>query len=267
MINKQNTQLPPWGNDPLSKLLANAQHNERAVSLNYPELFLILQHLNDTFINLQRSTEKDDDEERLIPRMLLIRGYSNCIAAIRLAMSGQFPESCAILRVAIETGWYALHLAHDPNPPTRRTIWIKRGDNAQAAKQCANEFRISNVRSTHLDKDLYTAQELDRLYNTMIRGGGHPNDISVLGMMKIRESSDRKLLLDQGVLNPDLLLIKIALKHIVAVGVGICKIAQQIFPERLDLIQLNENIHFLVKAINTASSKQNIVYCSPLTED
>jgi hypothetical protein len=34
---------PPWGDDPLSKFMADADFNARAVVVNYPDLYALLQ--------------------------------------------------------------------------------------------------------------------------------------------------------------------------------------------------------------------------------
>ncbi|MBI4840976.1 MAG: hypothetical protein HY803_07860, partial [candidate division NC10 bacterium] len=89
MANEPEQQLPPWEKDSLSSLLENAAFNERATSLNLPKVYSLLKQVHSTFERVAATVEKDNREELLVPRFLIVRTHSAFLAAMRLAMSGQ----------------------------------------------------------------------------------------------------------------------------------------------------------------------------------
>ena len=93
---------PPWGDDPLSTLFSQADYNERVSVFNLPPIYALLQRLHAAFQRVEETVEKDNREEFLVTRFLMIRTHSSFLAAIRLAMSGQLSESYPVLRAAIE---------------------------------------------------------------------------------------------------------------------------------------------------------------------
>jgi len=96
-------QKPPsWGDDPLSTFFSEAEYNERVSSLNLATIYALLQRLHAAFQRVEETVEKDNREELLVSRFLMVRTHSAFLAAIRLAMSGQLSESYPVLRAAIE---------------------------------------------------------------------------------------------------------------------------------------------------------------------
>ena len=63
-------------------------------------------------------------------------------------MSGRVPESYPVLRAEIEQAWYALHIAKDPTPPDRCTIWLSRNDDKASETKCKEVNLAYNVLST-----------------------------------------------------------------------------------------------------------------------
>jgi len=96
-------QKPPsWGDDPLSTFFSEAEYNERVSSLNLATIYALLQRLHAAFQRVEETVEKDNREELLVSRFLMVRTHSAFLAAIRLAKSGQLSESYPVLRAAIE---------------------------------------------------------------------------------------------------------------------------------------------------------------------
>jgi hypothetical protein len=82
--------LPPWDHDPLSTLMSDADHNERACALNYPDVYEVLKAAHGLLKQIGEILEKDPDDVHLgVPRLLIARSHSAVLAAVRLAMSGQ----------------------------------------------------------------------------------------------------------------------------------------------------------------------------------
>jgi hypothetical protein len=255
-MGKQNSmtseqKIPPWGEDSLSRFFVNAEQNERVSALNLAPIYAVLQRVHGAFETLDNAIELDDREELVIPRFLIVRTHSAWLAAVRLGMSGQLPESYALLRVAIELSWYALHIAKDPHPPELANLWLSRNDDEASKSRCKSEFTVKRVRSTHKLLDSVTEKYLHDLYERAIESGGHPNEAGVFLAMAA-DSSREIPTYKQGILfigNP-LFLVEV-LQGAVVVGVGALKIFELIFPQRFKIINLNVAVGALVTDLDT----------------
>jgi len=83
-------QLPPWENDSLSEFFKLTEYNIRVTILNHPEIFELIKRINSIFKTVLEAIEHDSKQELVVPRFLIVRTFSSFLAAIRLAMSGQF---------------------------------------------------------------------------------------------------------------------------------------------------------------------------------
>jgi hypothetical protein len=244
-------KIPSWGKDQLSTFFQAAEDNDRVTSLKFPNIYRLLQRVDAAFRRVEEAVEKDSRQEVLVPRFLIIRTHSSFLASIRLAMSGQLPESYAVLRASIEQAWYALHIAKDPHPPERVTVWLCRNDDEASRSKCKNEFTLKNVRSTHESVDSVTAKQLHELYERMIDFGAHPNQQSLFLAMS-QAKTDEESNFTVGILwaSPDRILLTVRMA--VAVAVGDLNVFQHVFPERFRLISLDEEIEALVGELNSA---------------
>ena len=239
-------QLPPWGDDPLSSFFKDAEYNDRASSLNLPAIYALLQRVHCAFRCVNAAVEKDHREALLVPRVLIVRTHSSFLAAIRLAMSGQLSESYAILRVAIEQAWYALHIAKDPQAPNRSTMWLCRHDDDASKAKCKSEFSVQRVRSTHEALDPITADLLHQLYETTIDFGAHPNQRGLLSSMR-RAETQTDTTYQVGILHPEPVARSLSLKTCVEVAVGVLKVFQLVFPERFRIMSLDTEIEGIIQ--------------------
>jgi hypothetical protein len=221
---------PRWGPDLLSKYLHETELNTRITAANLPHIFSLLKELDEAFRTAERAIESDT--KHLLPRFLFVRVHSACLAASRLGMGGQAPEAHAVLRTGVELGWYALHIAKDPEGSLRERTWLERNDNEECTRRCKTEFTIARVRSTHEGLDARTAADLRAVYDTLIDFGGHPNPLGTLGMVRptaAKRQGERAY--DVGILRADHLQMRFVLRNVVAVGVGALKILNLIYPE------------------------------------
>lgn len=247
MIEKK---LPKWGDDPLSTFFSDAEYNDRVTSINLADIYALLQRIHSAFKCVEEIIEKDNREELLVPRILMIRTHSSFLAAIRLAMSGQLSESYTVLRAAIEQAWYALHISKDPQAPNCAKVWLCRNDDEASKDKCKDEFKVSNVRSTHESLDFSTAEELKNLYETMIDFGAHPNQSGMLMAMSMTER-EKQIDYQLGILFPNKIALITTLRLAVAVTVGAFKVFQLIFPERFKIMGMDGEIEKLVIQLNT----------------
>jgi hypothetical protein len=240
--------LPAWEGDPLSTFLADAQRNERACALNWPDVYAVLQRAHGLLKLIGEILEKDPEDANLLaPRLLIFRSHSAILAATRLAMSGQGFEAQPVLRAAIEQAWYALHIARDPTPPARARIWWGRDDSPQATQACKDEFTVGNVRRTHEGLDAATAAAMKSLYEDTITFGGHPNERGVASSLRIDRSGPDAATIGVGFLHPGTPTMAAALKGAADVSVGIAKTVSLIYPERFRIAGVNEEIDRLVR--------------------
>lgn len=241
---------PPWDDDPLSELFKLSEYNSRVTSLNFPEVFDLLKEVELVFKEVQSAVEHDSKSVLLIPRFLIIGTHSSFLASIRLAMSGQFAEAYPVLRRAIEQAWYALHIAKDPSAPSRLEIWLCRNEGAKEKTKCKQEFTIVNVHATLEALDHDTARHLKELYESLIDYGAHPNQLGVL--INIAHSkTDEKIDYQVGILNPKPLPMIVTIKLAIAVAIGTLKVFQLIFPERFEIMSIDNRIEKLIVKLNT----------------
>lgn len=243
-------QAPPWDDDPLSTFFKTAEYNDRVSALNLSTVYALLKRVHAAFGRVEAAVEKDNRQDLLIPRFFVVRAHSSFLAAIRLGMGGQLSESYAVLRAAIEQAWYALHIAKDPQPPGRSTVWLCRNDDEAAKAKCKTEFTVRNVRSTHESLDPATARQLHDLYETMIDFGAHPNQMGLLASLK-KSETEKEINYQVGILCPDTVPLVSTLRLAVAVAVGGLRIFQLIFPERFRLTSLDAEIETLVAELNS----------------
>lgn len=243
------TILPPWADDPLSTFLSEAERNVRVCALNWSGEFEVQQRAHALLLRVWEILENDSEEGHLFfPRMLTLRSHSAILAAMRLAMSGQAFEAQAVVRLAIEGAWYALHIAADPAPPSRANLWRRRGTSPQATQKCKNEFRVENVRRTHERLDARSAAGMRHLYEDTIEFGGHPNQVGIGGSARIdRSGSDDVIQVGVGVLTPETLATGLALKAAVEAAVGLARTFRLIYPERCRIVGLNDDIDRLIR--------------------
>jgi hypothetical protein len=245
-------KLPPaWDEaDPLSKFFADAEYNDRATAHNFVPIYNLLKKVDGLLRRLEEGVEKNNREELLVSRFLMIRTRSAFLAGIRLAMSGQAAESFPVLRAGVEHAWYSLHMAKDPNPPERATIWLNRNESAAEKARCKAEFTVARVRATHESLDPSTAKSLQEAYDTLIDFGAHPNQFGVMTSMTKSEVGERTTTFSVGILSPQPLHMAFGLRMAVAMALGAIKVFQLIFPERFVLLQLDEATASVVREAN-----------------
>ncbi len=233
--------VPPWDSDPLSQFFRDAARNVRVAAVNLPDFFDLLRNLNQLFLDVQSALEHDNRDVLLIPRFLVVRVYASILGAWRLAMSGQLPEAHAVLRLAIEQAWYALHMAKDPNPSERAVIWLNRNDDETAKGKCKSEFTITNVRATHRSVDRLNEPKLHLLYERVIDFGAHPNQQGLLSSA-IQKEDEKEIVTTVGVLHPETTGVVVTLKTSCEVAIGTLKVIELMFPERFRIAQIDKRI-------------------------
>ena len=238
---------PDWDNDPLSVFFRDAEQNDRVTALKLPKVYELLGQVHSLFEKSEKATEIDRFE-LAVPRFLMVRAHYSFLAGIRLAMSGQVPESFPVLRFVVESAWYALHIAKDPGGTKRSKIWLRRDVDAEAQKSCTREFTVTKVRQTHEALDAATAKELHEVYKDLISCGAHPNQLSVMMGLVKTEETDNQDTYDVGIFQwkP----VPFALRMAVETAIGALKTFQLVFPERFTNAGLDLEIKKLIPQAN-----------------
>ena len=238
-------KLPDWGNDPLSAFFRDAEYNDRVIALNFKDVYDLLGQVHTLFQKCEEAIEKDNRAELLLARLLLVRSHSSFLAGIRLAMSGQVPESFPVLRSLVESTLYALHIAKDPRGTERSEIWLRRNEDGQAKRRCQPEFKVTKVRQTHQALDAAAAKEFHEMYESLIDFGAHPNQFGVMMAMG-KTRTDRQVDFSVGILHPTQSPVLFALRMAVRTAIGALKTFQLVFPERFTLTGLDLEIETLI---------------------
>lgn len=240
---------PEWSDDPLSTFFKDAEYNVRVTAFKFPKIFDLLGRVHALFKKCQETTGITIREQFLVPCLLMVRSHSCFLAGTRLATSGQISEAFCVLRSAVESAWYALHIAKDPKGTERAKIWLKRNEDDAAKSRCKSEFTIANVRKTHEDLDASTARELYRVYEDLIDFGAHPNQFgTMIAMVKSQTNLER--VFSVGILYLEEPTIVFALRKAVEVGILSLKTLQLTFPERFELSAMDLDIEKLTAEAN-----------------
>ena len=236
---------PDWGNDPLSAFFRDAEYNDRVIALRFQDVYDLLSQVHALFQKFEEANEKDNRAELLVAHLLMIRSHSSFLAGIRLAMSGQVPESFPVLRSLVESTWYALHIAKDPRGTERSEIWLRRNEDGQAKRRCQSEFKVTKLRQTHQALDAAAAKEFHEMYESLIAFGAHPNQFGVMTAMG-KTRTDRQVDFSVGILHPTQLTVLFALRMAVRTAIGALKTFELMFPARFTISGLDLEIEKLI---------------------
>ncbi len=248
---------PAWEKDPLSEFLADAEYNTRVTALNLPPMYDLLRRVEGIFRRAGDSIENDSREDLLVPGFLMVRTHSSFLAGTRLAMSGQGLESCPVLRAAVEQAWYALHIAKDPNPPSRVETWLNRNMGAAEKRRCKSEFMLRSVWRTHEEIDPDAARTLHEIYENLIDFGAHPNQSGVMAAAKVAEF-DEKTVYDIRILHAEPLAIAWALKNALGVAIGALNVFRTIFPDRFAPLGIDRSIDSFAASANALFTSHSL---------
>lgn len=237
---------PEWGNDQLSVFFKDAEYNNRVTALNLPSVYELLQRVHILFKQFEEVIEKDNREEFLVPRFLMVRTHSSFLAGLRLAMSGQVSEAFPVLRSAVECTWYSLHIAKDPNGTERAEMWLRRNEDAVSKSRCKSEFTVAKLRQTHDALDPNTAKDLHEIYEDLIDFGAHPNQFGVMTAMR-KSGGEKQIDFSVGILHAEPLTIVLGLRMAVGVAIGALKTFQLVFPERFAIAGIDLEIQKLIR--------------------
>ncbi len=172
----ENPGVPPppkWGDDSLSYILEAAHRNIFHTFHNKNKAFELLRNVHESFRCVL------DYKENIVnfSDLFLPRSHAAYLAAVRLALCGQQPESHMCLRGCLENSLYGFIVhVEDPEGET----FLGKIDDVQSRKKFIRQMRPSNILEVLKRKSPEKAKLASQLYDCTIECGAHPNPLGIL---------------------------------------------------------------------------------------
>ncbi len=185
--NKNERKIPPgWGQDSLSQFIENAWHNTFASFQNLKASYTLLNDVHLVFDNIAHNLDRTPD---WFASFFLFRAHSAFLGGVRLALSGQIPESYMVLRGCIENALYGLYLSRSP---ASQETWLRRHDDEESKQAMKKEFTIANLFKAVQSEDARLSGIAKDLYDRTIDLGGHPNERAFFSVMKQTKDDSKR---------------------------------------------------------------------------
>jgi hypothetical protein len=168
----------------------------------------------------------------------LLKSHSHYLAATRLAMSFQIPETYMVLRGCLESVLYGFYLHKHP---ASRVVWLSRHNDEASKKQVRREFQIGTMLDLVSGIDASLGNALEQLYDQTIDYGAHPNE-RALSVQLQRKDGDDFVQFNYHYLGENPLALQLAIKTCLRVGIGCLKLFRLVYQERFDLLGLTQQI-------------------------
>ena len=237
------TSRPPkWTDDLLSDFADAAFRNVLATFVRKKPQFDTLIQIDRLYVEIAKNLSHP--ENTLAP-LFVIRSHSAYRAGCQLASGGQISESFCVLRACLECALYCLHIyEHD----SLGEVWLRRHDDRASLKASKDEFTHGKVMTTLRNNDPKLCATIQSLYERTIDFGGHPNERSISGSLKM-ETSETEVAVKQLYLHGDSLSLEHGLKSSAQIGLGGLYILRHVFRERFDILDLTSSLDQLRKIL------------------
>jgi hypothetical protein len=232
---------PPrnWGKDEVSYFLEIAQRNAFGsfVQLQAPfaKLIAIDAFYRQLIDNLNRSPD-------WFAALFVLRTHSSFLAAVRLAVSGQLPETYMILRGTLENALYGFYISIRPE---LRETWLRRHDDAASMRAVKQEFQIGSIFKRLALANAKIGDITQTLYERTIDSGAHPNEQALMQVLDMKQGADQIRFDVRYLTKGDELAFGACLKTTAQVGVCSLDIFRIIFHERFEILGLTRELEHL----------------------
>jgi|SRR5215831_1814998 len=225
---------PPfgWGNDELTRSLDFARHNQWASFHNKRSAVDRLIAIDAQFVTASKDWLNPADE---IGAFLLLRCHSSFRCAVGDAMAGRAVETYVLCRSLLEFAGYAVHIHRNPS---LGIVWLDRHKDKVSMEKQKNAFSHNKVLGSVKAANVHAAERFEDLYQLTIDFGGHPNERSVTGNMKMVKEPNKRTMLSimQHRDGPEL---DLALKSVARCGLVSLELLQHLFNARFELLGIN----------------------------
>jgi hypothetical protein len=229
---RSNPPPPGWGQDELSKFLQETHQQQYATFHDNREATGRLIAIDELFVRVSNGWLNPKSG---IAAMLFFRCHAAMRAASGESMAGQVVESYRQCRGMMENAGYAVHIHRNPN---LAKIWLDRHVDDSGMKASKSAFQHKQVEQSVRAANVHAAARFEQLYQRTIDYGGHPNERSVTGSMKMVKDTDRIEMLAV-MLHGDDAALGASLKSVAQCAMVSLEMLQVIFNARFELLGVN----------------------------
>lgn len=230
--------LAGWGEDSLSLFMQAANERMLQTFAHLRGSWAHLAAIDEAYLKVAETLGQTPD---WLEAAFLVRAHSAFRAGVRLAGSGQVPESYMVLRGSLEWALYAHYLAGNPE---RERRWLSRADTADTRKKGRNEFSVGAVLRRLAAQSSRVGSLARDLYEHLSEYGAHPNDLALAASSTLEKGANDHQL-KTAYIAPDGLPARLALKTGARVGVCNLWIFRFVFSERFDILGITDELHRL----------------------
>ena len=170
-----------------------------------------------------------------IEAMLFLRCHAAFRAAAGEAMAGQVVESYRQCRGMMECAAYAVHIRRDPS---LAKVWLDRHVDEAGMKASKKAFRHELVVASVTAANMHAGRRFEELYQRTIDFGGHPNERSVTGSMKLIEGPERRVMLAI-MLHGDDAALDMGLKSVAQCAMVSLEMLQVLYDAKFEILGIN----------------------------
>lgn len=239
---RTNSAPPGWGTDELSKFLQATHQQQHATFHNKKGAVGRLVAIDDLFVRVSKVWVNPPSE---IEAMLFLRCHAAFRAASGEAMAGQVVESYRQCRGMMENAAYAVHIHRDPS---LAKVWLNRHVDAAGMKASKKAFKHELVAASVTTANMHAGKRFEDLYQRTIDFGGHPNERSVTGSMKMIEEPDRMVMLAV-MLHGDDVALDMGLKSVAQCAMVSLEMLQFLYNAKFELLGINAAMLSLRKGL------------------
>lgn len=228
-----NTTPPPgWGDDELTKYFDAARSNQWATFWNKRPIVRKLIAIDAQFLTISKDWLNPQSE---IAAFLLLRCHAAFRAASGLATAGQVAETYLLCRAMLEYAAYAVHVYRDA---PLGMVWLNRHKDAASMEAQKNAFSHRKVLASVTAANLHAGKRFEDLYQRTIDFGGHPNERSVTGNMKMVDEPGKRTMLSI-MQHGGGVQLDHALKCVAQCGMVSLEMLQVVFNARFEILGIN----------------------------
>lgn len=238
-MNKSN--LPPeWGKDRITKFLEDARGNTFATFVKDKPFFKCLVDIENLF---HSAIDCMENSEHWFPLFFFLKAHAAFLAAIRLGLATQIPETFMVLRGMLENSLYGFYIYKNP---TLAPVWLSRHEDKESMEEVKDKFKAGFMLQALEITDPALEKIARELYDRTIDYGAHPNERSLSLALK-RTDVKNGIRFDLRYLTDSALAIEFCLKCTAQIGVLSLKILQLIIPERFKIAELDVKLERISK--------------------
>ena len=144
-------------------------------------------------------------------------------------------EAYVLCRAMLEDAAYAVHIHRHPD---LARVWLDRHEDSSSMKTQKDAFWHRKVLESVTAANVHAGERFEKLYQLTIDFGGHPNERSITGNMKIVDEPGKRTMLTI-MQHEDGIQLDHALKTVARCGMTSLEMLQAVFPARFELLGIS----------------------------